>query len=154
MVLTVGILSMLGVRIDLTVIAALLTIIGYSINDTIVTFDRIRELMRKNGIDGSVPKSMADLIDIGIAQTMPRTALTVGTVFITVLVLVLFGGEAIFAFSLTLLIGILLGTYSSVFIAAPLLLSFKGRIVDVPTPIDPNAVEAPPMDKEEPGKPT
>ena len=153
-VLTVGILSMLGVRIDLTVIAALLTIIGYSINDTIVTFDRIRELMRKNGIDGSVPKSMADLIDIGIAQTMPRTALTVGTVFITVLVLVLFGGEAIFAFSLTLLIGILLGTYSSVFIAAPLLLSFKGRIVDVPTPIDPNAVEAPPMGKEEPGKPT
>ena len=68
--------------------------------------------------------------------------------------LVLFGGEAIFAFSLTLLIGILLGTYSSVFIAAPLLLSFKGRIVDVPTPIDPTAVEAPPMGKEEPGKPT
>ena len=151
-VLTVGILSMLGVRIDLTVIAALLTIIGYSINDTIVTFDRIRELMRKNGIDGTTPRPMAELIDTGIAQTMPRTALTTGTVFLTVLVLVLFGGEAIHAFSLTLCIGILLGTYSSIFIAAPLLLSFKGRIIDVPAPLDPNAVDAPPVDDEEQGK--
>ncbi len=138
-VLTVGIISFLEVRIDLTVIAALLTIIGYSINDTIVTFDRIRELMRRNGDDGKPPTPMADLIDLGIAQTMPRTALTTGTVFITVLVLTLFGGEAVHAFALTLLIGIVLGTYSSIFVAAPLLLSFKGRIDDAPKPVDPNA---------------
>jgi SecD/SecF fusion protein len=142
-VLTVGIISMLGVRIDLTVIAALLTIIGYSINDTIVTFDRIRELMKNNGADGTTPKPMAELIDDGIAQTMPRTALTTGTVFITVLVLVLFGGEALYAFSLTLLIGIVSGTYSSIFVAAPLLLSFKGKIADTPVPVDPNALDAP-----------
>ena len=141
-VLTVGVLSLIGIRIDLTVIAALLTIIGYSINDTIVTFDRIREMMRKNGLDGQEPKPMAELIDLGIAQTMPRTVLTTGTVFLTVLVLVLFGGEAIYAFSMTLVIGILFGTYSSVFIAAPLLLSFKGKLADIPLPVDPNALPA------------
>ncbi len=138
-VITVGIISFIGVRIDLTVIAALLTMIGYSINDTIVTFDRIREIMRKNGLDGATPLSMPDIIDTGIAQTMPRTALTTGTVFLTVLVLVLFGGEALHAFSVTLLIGIIAGTYSSIFVAAPLLLSFKGRIIDEHKPVDPNA---------------
>ncbi len=141
-VLTVGIISVIGVRIDLTVIAALLTIIGYSINDTIVTFDRIRELMRVN--EGKpVPLTMPQMIDLGIAQTMPRTVLTTGTVFLTVLVLALFGGEALHAFALTLLIGILSGTYSSIFVAAPLLLSFKGRIVDTPTVEDPNALTTP-----------
>ena len=85
---------------------------------------------------------MAELIDSGIAQTMPRTVLTTGTVFLTVLVLVLFGGEAIYAFSMTLVIGILFGTYSSVFIAAPMLLSFKGKLADIPVPVDPNALPA------------
>ena len=136
-VLTLGIISVIGVRIDLTVIAALLTIIGYSINDTIVTFDRIRELMRANA-GKPLPLTMAQMIDLGIAQTMPRTVLTTGTVFLTVLVLVLFGGEALHAFALTLLIGILCGTYSSIFVAAPLLLSFKGKIADLPKAVDPN----------------
>ena len=140
-VITVGIISVLGVRIDLTVIAALLTMIGYSINDTIVTFDRIREMMRKNGLDGATPLGMPEIINRGIAQTMPRTVLTTGTVFLTVLVLVLFGGEALHAFALTLLIGIISGTYSSIFVAAPLLLSFKGRISDTPKPVDPNAAD-------------
>ncbi len=140
-VLTVGIISAIGVRIDLTVIAALLTIIGYSINDTIVTFDRIRELMRANA-GKPVPLDMAHMIDLGIAQTMPRTVLTTGTVFLTVLVLVLFGGEALHAFALTLLIGILSGTYSSIFVAAPLLLSFKGKIADIPQAADPNALSS------------
>jgi len=122
---------MLGIRIDLTVVAAILTIIGYSINDTIVTFDRIRENIRANwaalakGLPG---KELPQIIDESIAQTMPRTALTTGTVFLTVLVLVLFGGDALFAFSLTLLIGLISGTYSSIFVASPLLLSFKGAV--------------------------
>jgi SecD/SecF fusion protein len=140
-IITVGIISALGVRIDLTVIAALLTMIGYSINDTIVTFDRIREMMRKNGTDGAPPLPLPEIINRGIAQTMPRTVLTTGTVFLTVLVLVLFGGEALHAFALTLLIGILSGTYSSIFVAAPLLLSFKGRISDAHQPVDPNAAD-------------
>ncbi len=128
--LTVGLISMLGIRIDLTVIAALLTIIGYSINDTIVTFDRIRENLRK------MSKSLAEIIDISIAQTMPRTVLTSSTVIVTVVVLLLFGGDALKAFTATLLIGLLSGTYSSVFVASPLLLSFKGRIVDTTAPTD------------------
>ncbi len=131
--ITVGIISMLGVKIDLTVIAAILTIIGYSINDTIVTFDRIRENLRKNGSDG-VTRTLSEIIDRSIAQTMPRTILTTGTVFITVVILLLLGGEALHAFSLTLTIGILSGTYSSVFVASPLLLSFKGKLMDPPAP--------------------
>ncbi|HEX3133615.1 MAG TPA: protein translocase subunit SecD [Planctomycetota bacterium] len=119
-VLTVGILSLLGVRIDLNVIAAILTIIGFSINDTIVTFDRVRENLPR-----MVGKTLAEVIDHSIAQTMSRTVLTSGTVIATVAVLYLFGGDALHAFSLTLLIGFTLGTYSSVFVAAPLLLTFK-----------------------------
>ncbi len=119
-VLTVGILSLLGVRIDLNVIAAILTIIGFSINDTIVTFDRVRENLPR-----MVGKTLAEVIDHSIAQTMSRTVLTSGTVIATVAVLYFFGGDALHAFSLTLLIGFTLGTYSSVFVAAPLLLTFK-----------------------------
>ena len=128
---TVGIISMLGIRIDLTVVAAILTIIGYSINDTIVTFDRIRENIRANWAaiaKGLTGKELPVIIDESIAQTMPRTALTTGTVFLTVLVLFLFGGEALHAFSATLLIGLISGTYSSIFVASPLLLSFKGTV--------------------------
>lgn len=121
-VLTVGILSMLGVRIDLTVIAAVLTIIGFSINDTIVTFDRVRENLPR-----MVGKTLAEVINESIAQTMSRTVLTSGTVIATVVVLYLFGGDALKPFSLTLLIGFTLGTYSSVFVAAPLLLTFKRK---------------------------
>ncbi len=117
-ILTVGLISICGVRIDLTVIAAVLTIIGYSINGTIVTFDRIRE---------NIPKlrlSLAEVIDISIAQTMQRTVLTSGTVIITAAILFLFGGDALLPFTATLLIGLTLGTYSSVFVSAPLLMTF------------------------------
>lgn len=130
---TVGIACLLGIRIDLTVVAAILTIIGYSINDTIVTFDRIRENIRHNIAQvakGAVTKTLGQIIDDSIAQTMPRTALTTGTVVTTVVVLLLFGGDAMYAFSMTMLIGLISGTYSSVFVAAPLLLSFKGAAVD------------------------
>jgi SecD/SecF fusion protein len=118
-VLTIGILCFMGIRIDLNVIAAILTIIGFSINDTIVTFDRVRENLPKLG------KSLAETIDISIAQTMSRTVLTSGTVIATVIVLLVFGGDALRPFSATLLIGFTLGTYSSVFVAAPLLLTFS-----------------------------
>jgi preprotein translocase SecF subunit len=124
-ILTVGLISIFGVRIDLTVIAAVLTIIGYSINGTIVTFDRIRE---------NIPKlrlSLAEVIDISIAQTMQRTVLTSGTVIITAAILFLFGGDALMPFTATLLIGLSLGTYSSVFVSAPLLMTFtrKGALL-------------------------
>ncbi len=133
-VLTVGLLSLFGLRIDLNVIAALLTIIGFSINDTIVTFDRIRENLPKLG------KSLAEVIDISIAQTMSRTVLTSGTVIATVAILYIFGGDALRPFTATLLIGFTLGTYSSVFVAAPLLLTFKAKALPTPVPVDPNAV--------------
>ena len=119
-VLTVGILSLLGVRIDLNIIAAILTIIGFSINDTIVTYDRVRENLPK-----MIGKTLAEVIDLSIAQTMSRTVLTTGTVLATVIVLLIFGGDALYGFSLTLVIGFTLGTYSSIFVAAPLLLTFK-----------------------------
>jgi SecD/SecF fusion protein len=126
--MTVGIISMLKIRIDLSVIAALLTIIGYSINETIVNFDRIRENLRKLG------KPLAETINISLAQTMARTVLTASTVIITLIVLLLFGGDALVPFTATLLIGIVSGTYSAVFVASPLLLSFKGRIIEPSTP--------------------
>jgi preprotein translocase subunit SecF len=125
-VLTVGILSLMDVRIDLNIIAAILTIIGFSINDTIVTYDRVRENLPR-----MVGKTLAEIIDVSIAQTMSRTVLTTGTVLATVFLLLIFGGDALYGFSLTLVIGFILGTYSSVFIAAPLLLTFQK---DQPTP--------------------
>ncbi|MBA3938075.1 MAG: protein translocase subunit SecD [Planctomycetes bacterium] len=134
-VLTVGLLSLFGLRIDLNVIAALLTIIGFSINDTIVTFDRIRENLPKLG------KTLAEVIDISIAQTMSRTVLTSGTVIATVAILYVFGGDALRPFTATLLIGFTLGTYSSVFVAAPLLLTFKAKALPTPVPVDPHLVE-------------
>lgn len=135
--LTVGLVSLLGIRIDLTVIAALLTIIGFSINDTIVTFDRIRENLKK-----LVDKTLSDIIDISVAQTMPRTLLTTGTVVMTTVVLLLWGGESLYAFTATLLIGLIAGTYSSIFVASPLLLTFKGQVVET-APVDETAETKP-----------
>jgi SecD/SecF fusion protein len=129
-VLTVGILAMLGVRIDLNIIAALLTIIGFSINDTIVTYDRVRENLPR-----MVGQTLAQVINASIAQTMSRTVLTTGTVLATVIVLLIFGGDALYGFSLTLLIGFTLGTYSSIFVAAPLLLTFQKQTPVTPTDV-------------------
>ncbi len=120
--ITVGLISLMGIRIDLTVIAAMLTIIGYSINDRIVTFDRIRENLRK------MTAPLPEIIDLSIAQTMPRTVLTTSTVVLTALVLLIYGGDALYAFNATLLIGLISGTYSSVFVASPLLLAFKAPL--------------------------
>ena len=108
-------------KIGLTEIAAFLTIIGYSLNDTIVVFDRIRE------VRGRSPILTAKMINESVNQTLSRTLLTSGTTLVTVLLLYVFGGEGIHAFAFALLIGVLVGTYSSIFIAAPVLLWISNR---------------------------
>jgi len=117
--ITVGAFSLVGKEISLTVIAAILTLVGYSMNDTIVVFDRIREnikLMRRERLDVIVNKS--------INQTLSRTILTSGLTFLTVLSLFVFGGEVLHGFSFALVIGILIGTYSSIAVAAPMLVAY------------------------------
>jgi SecD/SecF fusion protein len=103
-------------KISLTVVAALLTIIGYSLNDTIVVFDRIRETK------GKAPRLTGDMINLSINQTLSRTLLTSLTTLIVVLLLYAFGGEGIHAFAFALVVGVLVGTYSSIFVASPILL--------------------------------
>jgi preprotein translocase subunit SecF len=118
--ITIGAFSLLNKEISLTVIAAILTLIGYSNNDTIVVFDRIREnlkLMRRD--------KLSDIVNRSINQTLSRTILTAGLTFLTVLALYLFGGEVLKGFSLALVIGILIGTYSSIAIAAPILVAYQ-----------------------------
>jgi preprotein translocase subunit SecF len=118
--ITVGAFSLTNTQISLTVIAAILTLIGYSNNDTIVVFDRIREnikLMRR--------EKLSDIVNRSINQTLSRTILTAGLTFLTVLALFLFGGEVLRGFSLALVIGILIGTYSSIAIAAPILVAYQ-----------------------------
>jgi preprotein translocase subunit SecF len=131
--ITVGAFSLTNKEISLTVIAAILTLIGYSNNDTIVVFDRIREnlkLMRR--------EKLADIVNRSINQTLSRTILTAGLTFLTVLALYLFGGEVLHGFSFALVIGILIGTYSSIAIAAPILVAYQdwrgsqGKPVAVP----------------------
>jgi preprotein translocase subunit SecF len=118
--ITIGAFSLLNKDISLTVIAAILTLIGYSNNDTIVVFDRIREnikLMRR--------EKLSEIVNRSINQTLSRTILTAGLTFLTVLALYLFGGEVLRGFSLALVIGILIGTYSSIAIAAPILVAYQ-----------------------------
>ena len=118
--ITVGAFSLMDKEISLTVIAAILTLIGYSNNDTIVVFDRIREnlkLMRR--------EKLSDIVNRSINQTLSRTILTAGLTFLTVLALYLFGGEVLHGFSFALVIGILIGTYSSIAIAAPILVAYQ-----------------------------
>ena len=118
--ITVGAFSLLNTEISLTVIAAILTLVGYSMNDTIVVFDRIREnikILRKD--------SLTEIVNKSINQTLSRTVLTSGLTFLTVLALFLFGGEVLHGFSLALVIGIIIGTYSSIFIAAPMLVAYQ-----------------------------
>jgi preprotein translocase subunit SecF len=118
--ITIGLFSLLDREISLTVVAALLTLIGYSMNDTIVVFDRIRENRR---ICGREP--LAETINRSINQTLSRTVLTSGLTLLTALALLLFGGPVLHGFSLALVIGIVVGTFSSVFIASPILLAWE-----------------------------
>jgi preprotein translocase subunit SecF len=118
--ITITFLSLFGKEFDLNIVAALLTIIGYSINDTIVIFDRIRENARKN-----IRQSLNEIINMSVNQTLSRTILTSFTVFMVLIVLFIFGGAVIHDFTFTLLVGTLAGVYSTVFIASPIVLLFE-----------------------------
>jgi preprotein translocase subunit SecF len=122
-VITVGIFSIMGKEISLAIIAALLTIVGYSLNDTIVVFDRIREnfsLRRRESYDS--------MINISINESLSRTIITSLTTLIVVLFLLFMGGEVIHDFAFALMVGILVGTYSSIYVASPILIEWQNRL--------------------------
>lgn len=119
---TMGAFSLFDKEFTLVIVAAFLTIIGYSLNDTIVVFDRIRENMRRKG-----KVALTDIINSSINQTLSRTLLTSGTTMLVVVALFFFGGEIIHDFSFALLVGVLIGTYSSIFIASVFLVYWDSR---------------------------
>jgi preprotein translocase subunit SecF len=118
--ITITFLSLFGKEFDLNIVAALLTIIGFSINDTIVIFDRIRDNMKKN-----IKTPLMEIINTSVNQTLSRTILTSLTVFMVLLVLFFLGGSVIHDFTFTLLVGTIAGVYSTVFIASPIVLLFE-----------------------------
>ncbi len=120
--ITVGLFAIFGREINLPVVAALLTIVGYSLNDTIVIFDRIREDIKKYR-----KLSYGEIINFSINETLSRTIITSLTTFLVVLCLYLFGGTVINGFAFALLIGVIVGTYSSIFIASPILVGYFNR---------------------------
>src|SRR5438093_535994 len=127
---TLGLFSLFNREINLTVIAALLTLVGYSVNDTIVVFDRIRENLKIRRRD-----DLATIMNQSINQTLSRTILSSGLTFLTVLALFIFGGEIINHFAFAMVVGIIIGTYSSIAIAAPLVLVYtniRGRMTAQP----------------------
>jgi preprotein translocase subunit SecF len=119
-IITIGLFSLFHKQIDLTVIAALLTLVGYSMNDTIVTFDRIRENL-KLGVRGT----FTDIVNLSVNQTLSRTILTSGLTFLTAVSLFIWGGQVLSGFSFALVIGIMIGTYSSIFVACPILIFWR-----------------------------
>lgn len=118
---TLGIFSLLNLEINLSVVAAFLTLVGYSLNDTIVIFDRIRENLKIHRRE-NLP--IEDIINLSINQTLSRTILTSLTVFFVVVVLFFFGGDVIHNFSFCMLVGVIAGSYSTIFIAAPLVVEW------------------------------
>ncbi len=123
-IITLGIFSVLDIEISAPIIAAVLTIVGYSLNDTIVVYDRIRENLKTSR------KSLSDLaalVNQSINETLSRTIMTSGTTMLVVLVLFFFGGEVLRTFALALTIGIVVGTYSSIFIASPIVVDWKNK---------------------------
>jgi preprotein translocase subunit SecF len=114
-----GLIPGLNLDIDLTIVAAFLTLIGYSINDTVIVFDRIRENLKIHKT-----RPLFDVINTSVSQTMSRTVLTGGTTLLTVLVLLIFGGEVLRGFAFTLFFGIIIGTYSSIFVASTLVYEY------------------------------
>lgn len=117
-----GVIPGLNLEIDLSIVAAFLTLVGYSINDTVIVFDRVRENLK---IHKTMP--LFDVLNMSISRTMSRTILTGGTTLIAVLVIFLFGGEVLRAFAFTLAFGIIIGTYSSIFVASALVLEYASR---------------------------
>ena len=120
---TLGIFSLLNLEIDLSIIAAFLTIVGYSLNDTIVIFDRFRENSQKD-----LKISMEEIANLSLNQTLSRTIITSLTTLLVVIILYFIGGEVIRYFAFALIIGVLVGTYSSIFIASPFMLYLKSKV--------------------------
>jgi preprotein translocase subunit SecF len=123
--IAIGAIILFQIEVNLDILAAMLTILGYSLNDTIIVFDRIRE-----GIATIKSPKLEDVIDESVSKTLSRTTLTSLTTFFVVLTLYLFGGEIISGFSFTLLVGVIVGTYSSIFVASPILMWLKFSISD------------------------
>ncbi len=128
-VLTIGFFALLGLEFNLSSVAAVLTIVGYSLNDTVVVYDRIRETMRRYK-----KMSVIQLIDLSINQTLGRTILTAVTTLLALIALAGFGGEVIRSFTLAMIFGVAIGTYSSIFIAAPVLIFLNLRAEQVALP--------------------
>ncbi|ALA19221.1 MULTISPECIES: protein translocase subunit SecF [Chelatococcus] len=123
LVLTIGFFSITQLEFNMTSIAAILTIVGYSLNDTVVVYDRIREMLRKYK-----RLSLPDIIDIAINSTLSRTIMTATTTFLALMALAIFGGAVIQSFSLAMIFGVVMGTYSSIFIAAPVLIYLGAKV--------------------------
>ena len=124
-IIAVGAVSLFNIEVNLDILAAILTLLGYSLNDTIIIFDRIREAIQISKED-----NLEKLIDESVSRTLPRTTLTSLTVLFTVLTLYLFGGEIINGFAFTMLVGVIVGTYSSIFVASSFLVNLKFSIAD------------------------
>ena len=120
--ITMGVFSLLNIEIDLTIVAAFLTIVGYSLNDTIVVFDRIRENVVKHARE-----SLDSIVNISLNSTLGRTVVTSLTTFVVVLSLFLFGGEVIKNFAFALIVGVFIGTYSSIYVASPVMMYFEKK---------------------------
>jgi preprotein translocase subunit SecF len=120
--ITFGFISLFNIEITLATVAAILTILGYSLNDTIVVFDRIRENLKKRRKD-----AYADIVNSSINETLPRTVLTSGTTLATLMALFILGGTVVRPFALVLILGVVIGTYSSIFVASPVLLEIEER---------------------------
>ena len=117
-----GVIPGLNLEIDLTVVAAFLTLIGYSINDTVIVFDRVRENLK---IHKTLP--LLEVVNKSVNQTMSRTIITAFTTLISVFILLLIGGDVLRAFAFTLFFGIIIGTYSSVFVASALVIDYANK---------------------------
>jgi preprotein translocase subunit SecF len=120
--ITFGVISILSIEISLPTVAAILTIIGYSLNDTIIIFDRIRENLKKHR-----RLAYLEILDLSINETLPRTVMTSGTTLAVLLALAVFGGAVIREFTIVLITGVIVGTYSSIFVASPALLEVELR---------------------------
>ena len=118
--ITMGIFSLIGLEVNLSIVAAILTIVGYSMNDTVVIFDRVRENLKKH-----IDLKIFELTNISINETLSRTIITSVTTLLALLSIFLFGGEILKGFSFAMILGVILGTYSSIFIANPILVNLK-----------------------------
>jgi preprotein translocase subunit SecF len=120
LIITVGVFALLGLQFDLSIIAALLTILGYSINDTVIIYDRIRENLKKDS-----SSELSILVNESLNNTLSRTLKTSGTTLLSIVAVLIFGGEVLRGFAFAITFGIIVGTYSSIYIASPIVMFFK-----------------------------